>query len=111
LYAQIDSTIYTKLGVTKKTLDNIYNNWVSYSDGYLLGTIWQWKTTELNSGETKGMCIGQYSDPPSYLSCWSVMRQVNGTKYESNHSYLVSPTTFATLNTTSANGWVLLQNS
>jgi hypothetical protein len=57
------------------------------------------------------MCIGQNTNPENFLSCWSVMRQVNGTKYETNHSYLVSPTTFTALNNTIANGWVILQNS
>ena len=57
------------------------------------------------------MCIGQNTDPENFLSCWSVMRQVNGTKYETNHSYLVSPKTFTKLNNTIANGWVILQNS
>lgn len=42
LYAQIDPTIYLKLGITKNELDLIYANWLVYSDGYLLATTVSW---------------------------------------------------------------------
>jgi hypothetical protein len=91
LYAEIDPTVYSRLGVSQHDLDLLYLNWLIYSDGRMLTTFWSWPAADVPSGESIGLCLGQTTvDPLSYLSCWSLMKQADGT-YEKNKSYLVNP--------------------
>ena len=66
-----------------------------YSDGYILGVTWSWPESDVLVGDTVGLCVGQNeTDPLNYLSCWSLLKQDDGS-YADNKSYLVDPLTVA----------------
>ena len=84
----ISPSIYQAIGVSKSTLQVMYTQWLSYTDGYALVTSWTWPSASVPDYQSAGLCINQDNlKPGSLSSCWTVTK-VNGV-YQSNRSYLL----------------------
>jgi len=41
----VSPSVYDRIGMSQSELDRIYNNYIDYTDGYILATTWSWPST------------------------------------------------------------------
>ncbi len=59
-----------------------------YSDGLVLMTKWNWKSTDVQPGQELGLCLEQGQN--TMASCWGLKKKADGNYEKKNNSYAIN---------------------